>query len=140
MKNHLKDLVHEVAHVAHEIAHAAHDLTQNIAAIVHPFGDRVENIFKEKGISVTRENRHGNDVHNIVASSDGSFFTNNSVDFARGLLNHVLFTDNGESRIANAMSDEHNITLQRIQNPPKQTRATNFIQFSPDKNDTSNND
>ena len=40
--------------IIHEIAHVAHDITQNIAHVVHdiadsvrPLGDQIENFFKE---------------------------------------------------------------------------------------------
>ncbi|MBP7710209.1 MAG: hypothetical protein KA100_03980 [Rickettsiales bacterium] len=138
MKSHLKDLAHSAANVTHhlvdEIVHVAHDITQNIANITRSSGDKIEHILKEKGIAVTREKRHGRECHNIVANSDGTFFTNNSIDFARGLLNQVLFSDGGEERMSGAMSDQK-LSLEKVQNPQQKVTATKAFQlFS--KNET----
>ena len=142
----LKDLAHNVENVTHsltnKISHVAHDLTHNLAHAAHevahdiadlarPLGDKVENFFKEKGINVTRETRHGNDSHNIIANSDGSFVTNNNSDFTRKLLNYVLFADKGEIRIGNAMSGDQNPQLQRISNPQKNICPTTAVQLAP---------
>lgn len=135
----LKDLAHNATN---KFTHAAHDLTHNLAHVVHevahdiadltrPLGDKVENFFKAKGISVTRETRHGNDSHNIIANSSGSFVTNNNLDFTRELLNHVLFADKGESRIGNAMSGNQNTQLQRVCNPKKNICPTTATQLAP---------
>ena len=88
--------------IIHEIAHVAHDITQNIAHVVHdiadsvrPLGDQIENFFKDKKVKVSRETRHGNDIHNVVANGAGQFSTNNDADFMRKLLNCLLFNDGG---------------------------------------------
>ena len=130
----IKNLAHSAANVTHhlveEIVHVAHDITQNIANITRSTGDKIEHILKEKGIRITRENRHGRECHNIVANSDGTFFTNNSIDFARGLLNQVLFSDGGEERLASAMGDQKT-TLEKVQNPQQKVVATKAFQLAP---------
>lgn len=134
MTNHLiKDLADATHHLAEGIAHVAHDLKQNIADITRSSGDKIEHFLTEKGISVTRESRHGRDCHNIVANSDGTFFTNNSIDFTRGLLNQVLFSDNGEERVADAMSDQKRL-LTKVRNPQQKVSATKATQLAPTNN------
>ncbi len=135
MTNHLiKDLANTAANATHhlvdEIVHAAHDITQNIVNITRSLGDKIEHILKEEGISITRENRHGRDCHNIVANSDGTFFTNNSIDFARGLFNQVLFSEGGEERMSGAMSDQKPM-LEKVQNPQQKVTATKAFQLAP---------
>lgn len=131
----LKDLAHNVENVTHnltnKISHVVHEVAHDIADLARPLGDKVENFFKEKGINITRETRHGNDSHNIIANSDGSFVTNNSSAFTRELLNYVLFSDKGETRIGNAMSGDQNPKLQRVSNPQKNMRPTTAVQLAP---------
>ncbi len=133
----IKDLVHSAAVVTHHLAdgivHAAHDLTQNIANITRSSGDKIEHLLKEKGVNVTRESRHGRDCHNIVANSDGTFFANNSIDFTRGLLNQVLFSNGGEERVAGAMSDRQPMLL-KVQNPHHKVTSTRAFQLVPTNN------
>jgi hypothetical protein len=123
----------------HEIAHVAHDITQNIAHVVHdiadsvrPLGDQIENFFKDKKMKVSRETRHGNDIHNVVASGAGQFSTNNDSDFMRKLLNCVLFNDGGEVRLNNAISGiKESQFIQRVTNPHVKMRPTRIIQLAP---------
>jgi hypothetical protein len=127
MTNHLiKDLAHQITE---SISHVAHDLTQNIIDITRTSGEKIENILKEKGVNVTREKRHGNECHNIIANSDGTFFTNNSIDFSRHLFNQVLFSDTGEQRLSSAISD-HKPTLEKVQNPQQKVSATKAFQLA----------
>jgi hypothetical protein len=133
----VKNLVESTAAVTHNIAdsiiHAAHDFGKSISDIGKSPGDKAENFLKEKNISVTRENRHGKDCHNIVANSDGTFFTNNSIDFTRGLLNQVLFSNGGEERVANAMSEKKS-PLEKIQNPHQKIGSVKAFQLSSTSN------
>ncbi len=124
LSNATHDLTHNLAHMVHEVAHDIADLTR-------PLGDKVENFFKGKGVNVTRETRHGSESHNIIANSNGSFATNNSADFTRELLNHVLFADKGEIRIGNAMSGNQNPQLHRVCNPTKHISPTIATQLAP---------
>ncbi len=133
----IKDLMHSASNITHQIAegisHVTHDLTQNIADITRSNGDKIENLLSEKGIDVVRENRHGNDCHNIVANSDGTFFTNNSVDFSRSLLNQILFSNNGEERLSNAMSNQEKL-LKKVQNPQQKVTAKKAFHLFPNIN------
>lgn len=126
-KDILKDLIHSASNVTHHIAegisHVAHDLTQTINDISKSNGEKIENFLKEKGISVIHESRHGNDCHNIISNSDGTFFTNNSIDFSRSLLNQILFSEDGEERLSNAMSGQTSL-LKKVQNPQQKVLAT----------------
>ncbi len=136
-KDILKDLMHNAADVTHhlveEISHIAHDLTQNITDIARSNGEKIENILKEKGISVVHENRHGNDCHNIISNTDGTFFTNNSIDFSRSLLNQILFSENGEERLSDAMSKQTSL-LKKVQNPQQKIIATKATPLFSNKN------
>lgn len=131
MTNHLlKDLVNVAQEIAGGIATVAQEITHNIVDLTRSNGEKFENILVEKGISVTRESRHGRDCHNIVANSDGSFFTNNNIDFTRSLLNQVLFSDNGEERVAKAMSDQEEMLI-RVQNPKQRISGIQIFQLAP---------
>ncbi len=136
-KDILKDLLKSASSVTHHIAegisHVAHDLTQNIADITRSTGEKIENILKEKNIDVVHESRHGHDCHNIISNSDGTFFTNNSIDFSRSLLNQILFSENGEERLSNAMSSPESL-LKKVQNPQQKVAATKATPLFSNKN------
>ena len=125
--------------IIHEIAHVAHDITQNIAHVVHdiadsvrPLGDQIENFFKDKKMKVSRESRNGDDIHNVVANGAGQFSTNNDGDFMRKLLNCVLFNDGGEMRLNNAISGiKESKFIQRVINPHAEMQPTRVIQLAP---------
>jgi sulfatase maturation enzyme AslB (radical SAM superfamily) len=125
--------------IMHEIAHVAHDITQNITHVVHdiadsvrPLGDQIENFFKDKKIKVSREIRNGDDIHNVIANGAGQFSTNNDGDFMRKLLNCVLFNDGGEIRLNNAISGiKESQFIQRVTNPHAKIRPTKVIQLAP---------
>lgn len=126
----IKDIVHSATDVGHHIAegisHVVQDLTKNINHITGSTADKIANILAEKNISVTRESRHGKECHNIVANSDGTFFTNNSIDFSRSLLNQILFSDGGEERLSSAISGK-NVNLKKVQNPKQKIIAKKAI-------------
>ncbi len=128
----LKNIVHEIAHVAHEITHNIAHVVHDIADSVRPLGDQIENFFKDKKIKVSRETRHGNDIHNVVANGAGQFSTNNDGDFMRKLLNCVLFNDGGEMRLNNAISGtKESQFVQRVKNPHAEMRPIKVIQLAP---------
>jgi hypothetical protein len=124
--------------IMHEIAHVAHDITQNITHVVHdiadsvrPLGDQIENFFKDKKIKVNREIRNGDDIHNVVANGAGQFSTNNDGDFMRKLLNCVLFNDGGEIRLNNAISGiKESQFIQRVTNPHAEIRPTEVTRLA----------
>jgi hypothetical protein len=128
----LKNIVHEIAHVAHGITHNIAHVVHDIADSVRPLGDQIENFFKDKEVKVSRETRHGNDIHNVVANGAGQFSTNNDGDFMRKLLNCVLFNDGGEMRLNNAISGaKESQFIQRVKNPHAEMRPIKVIQLAP---------
>ncbi len=128
----LKNIVHEIAHVAHGITHNIAHVVHDIADSVRPLGDQIENFFKNKEVKVSRETRHGNDIHNVVANGAGQFSTNNDGDFMRKLLNCVLFNDGGEMRLNNAISGaKESQFIQRVKNPHAEMRPIKVIQLAP---------
>ena len=128
----LKNIVHEIAHVAHGITHNIAHVVHDIADSVRPLGDQIENFFKDKEVKVSRETRHGNDIHNVVANGAGQFSTNNDGDFMRKLLNCVLFNDGGEMRLNNAISGaKESQFIQRVKNPHAEMRQIKVIQLAP---------
>ncbi|MES2961952.1 MAG: hypothetical protein V4694_06165 [Pseudomonadota bacterium] len=128
----LKNIAHEIAHVAHDITHNIAHVVHDIADSVRPLGDKIDNFFKDKKIKVSRETRHGNDIHNIVANGAGQFSTNNDGDFMRKLLNCVLFNDGGEVRLNNAINgSKENQYIQRVKNPHAEMRPIRVIQLAP---------
>jgi hypothetical protein len=128
----LKNIVHEISHVAHDISQNIAHVVHDIADSVRPLGDQIENFFKDKKVKVSRETRHGNDIHNVVANGAGQFSTNNDGDFMRKLLNCVLFNDGGEVRLNNAISGiKESQFIQRVKNPHAEMRPIKVIQLAP---------
>ena len=128
----LKNIAHEIAHVAHDITHSIAHVVHDIADSVRPLGDKIEHFFKDKEMKISRETRHGHDIHNVIANGAGQFSTNNDADFMRKLLNCVLFNDGGEVRLNNAINGaKESSFIQRVKNPHAEMRPTKVIQLAP---------
>lgn len=94
-------------------------LANNISSIrCSLMGHEIENSLEKKvrwffedlknkiSFEVNRESWSGDHSYNIVADTNGEILIDNSSDLMRFLVNQVLFTNDGEKRVGNAMSSE----------------------------------
>lgn len=133
MTNFKDKVIHSLENATHkidEISHKIDELTHKIADHFLPARERIEHYLKEKGIENTTELRQGKEHFNVLANSDGSFVTNNDVALSRSLINLALFTEDGEKRLSDAMANEKNPILRKVETPKKEIQPTKISQLT----------
>ncbi len=122
----LENATHKLEEITHKIEEISHKISDHFL----PIREKIENHLKGKNITGTVEIRQGKDLFNILAHSDGSFVISNDASLSRILLNQALFSENGEKRLSNAMTNETNPILQKVNLPPKKMSAVKISQLT----------
>jgi len=109
---HLGNIAHTIADAA---SHAAHVITDGIAGPGH----KIARLLTEKGVEKPiNHERCGTAIHSFVANGKGetqSIMEN--PEFRMALINKILFSPQGETRIAIAMNGKETGELKQIEHP-----------------------